>query len=301
LALIAVQVLFATWPIVGKIALRTVPAIALVGFRVGGAAVMLVLLARFKGRFGRISRRDWPVLILSSALGLVFNQWLFVKGLSLTTAVNSTLLSTSIPVATLLVGIVLGADRATGRRFIGIVLAACGVLVLIGPRGAGFSAATRSGDLMIVANSFCYGAYIAVSKDLVRRYSALNVIAWIFIVGSIAAVPAGIVSLKQIPLSSISFAVWIEVMYIIVLPTAGAYFLNAWALARVPPSTVAVYIYLQPLIAFVLAPIILGESIGWRAIISSLLIFGGVLVVTRGGRRPIPNSKLAEEPGPTSR
>jgi drug/metabolite transporter (DMT)-like permease len=173
--------------------------------------------------------------------------------------------------------------------------------VLIGPRGAGFSAATRSGDLMIVANSFCYGAYIAVSKDLVRRYSALNVIAWIFIVGSIAAIPAGIVSLKQIPLSSISLAVWIEVLYIIVLPTAGAYFLNAWALARVPPSTVAVYIYLQPLIAFVLAPIILGESIGWRAIVSSLLIFGGVLVVTRGRRRASPNSKLAEEPGPTSR
>ena len=88
LALIAVQILFATWPIVGKIALRTVPPIALVGFRVAGATVLLVFLARSKGSLRKIERSDWPLLIISSALGLVFNQWLFVKGLSLTTAIN---------------------------------------------------------------------------------------------------------------------------------------------------------------------------------------------------------------------
>lgn len=288
LALIVVQILFATWPIVGKIALQSLPAMALVGFRVAGAAIMLLALARLRGRFRIIERRDWPVLIISSALGLVFNQWLFVKGLSLTTAINSTLISTSIPVATLLVGIVLGSDRPTWRRVLGIAVAAGGVLSLIAPGGAGFSATTRAGDLLIVSNSLCYGAYIAVSKDLVRRYSALNVITWIFIVGSLAAVPAGLVSLRQVSIGSISLSVWLAILYIIALPTAAAYFLNAWSLARVPPSTVAVYIYLQPLIAFVLAPIVLGETVRLRAIISSLLILTGVLIVTRRERsRPL--------------
>lgn len=153
--------------------------------------------------------------------------------------------------------------------------------MLIGPGRASFSTATRAGDLLIVGNSFCYGAYIAVSKDIVRRYSALNVITWIFVIASIATVPVGVYSLSQIPVREISIGVWLAVAYIIILPTAGAYFLNAWALARVPPSTVAVYIYLQPLFAFVLAPIVLGEALSSRAIVSSLLIFAGVLVVTR--------------------
>jgi drug/metabolite transporter (DMT)-like permease len=87
-------------------------------------------------------------------------------------------------------------------------------------------------------------------------------------------------------LAGVSASVWIEVVYIALLPTAGAYFLNAWALARVPPSTVAVYIYLQPLFAFTLAPLVLGEALGARAIVSSILIFVGVLLVTR--RRPVP-------------
>ena len=211
--------MFATWPIVGKIALRAIPSLGLVAFRVVGASLALVLVARFRGSVGRIERRDWPLLVLSGTLGVVLNQWLFVKGLSLTTVINSTLLGTTIPVFTLLVGIVLRTDRASLAHTVGIALAAGGVLCLIGPQRVEFSSATLAGDF-----------------------------------------------------------------YIILVPTVGAYYLNAWALARVPPSTVAVYIYLQPLIAFALATLLLDETLSWRAVIASGLIFAGVLVVTRGAR-----------------
>jgi len=295
LALIAVQIFFATWPIVGKLALRTLPSVALVGLRVAGASLVLVMLARVIGNLLPIERQDWPLLIVSSALGLILNQWLFVKGLSITTAINATLLSTSIPVSTLVIGMFLGTDRTTWRRMLGIALAAAGVLYLIGPGRSDFSAATRIGDLLIVANSLCYGAYIAVSKNLVRKYNALTVITWIFIIGSVATIPPGLISLSQISLSNVSWKVWIEVAYIIVLPTAITYYLNAWALARVPRSTVPVYIYLQPLIAFVVAPIVLGETLGARALISSLLIFVGVFIVTRSRRPPdLDEAKILE-------
>lgn len=294
LALIAVQLLFATWPVVGKIALRAMPAVALVGFRVAGAALTLLILARVSGNLQTIKRNDWSLLVVSSILGLILNQWLFVKGLSLTTAINATLLSTTIPVSTLLVGVVLGTDLITMRRVLGIALAAMGVLYLIGPGRAQFSSATRAGDLLIVSNSLCYGAYIAVSKDLVKRYNALTVITWIFVVGCVATIPAAAISMAHLPLRSVPWSVWLAILYVILLPTAGAYYLNAWALARVPPSTVAVYIYLQPLIAFALAPMILGEALSSDTVIASLLIFAGVVVVTRRRQR-----KASEElPGP---
>jgi len=295
LALIAVQILFATWPIVGKIALRVLPAVSLVGLRVAGAAVVLFALARATGRLRSIKRNDWPLLLLSSALGLVFNQWLFVTGLSLTTAINSTLISTTIPISTLLLGMILGTDRASLRRTLGIVVAAAGVFLLIGRSAHEFSSATRTGDLLIVANSLCYGAYIAISKDLVKRYNALTVITWVFIVGCIATIPVGVISIARIPLRDISIGVWLAVAYVIVMPTAVAYFLNAWALARLPPSTVAVYIYLQPLFAFALAPLILGETLGARAILSSLMIFAGVLIVARRRRAKIIDKSQALE------
>jgi len=276
--------MFATWPIVGKIALRALPSVALVAFRVACAALALILIGAIRGRVGRIQKRDWPLLIASSLLGVVLNQWLFVKGLSLTTVINATLLGTTIPIFTLLVSIALRTDRASLRRILGILLSAGGVVYLIGPGSLAFSSATRLGDLLIVTNSLCYGTYIAISKDLMTRYSALTVITWIFIVGSIATMPVGAMSISHVPLASVSLTVWLAIAYIVVVPTVGAYYLNAWALGRVPPSTVAVYIYLQPLIAFSLAPLLLGEKLNWRTIVAAALIFAGVLVVTRRGR-----------------
>src|SRR5258708_786288 len=289
LALIAVQLLFASWPIAGKIALRSISPVAVVGFRVAGASLVLLMLARVSGTLQMIDASDWPLLVASSVLGVILNQLLSTKGLSLTTAINATLLGTTIPVFALLVGVVLGTDRATLRRLVGIALAAAGVFYLIGPGRAQFSSATRTGDLLIVSNSLCYGAYIAVSKNLMRRYNALTVITWIFVVGCVVTVPAGAISLAHVPLADISWRAWLAILYIIVLPTAGAYYLSGWALARVPLSCVAVYTYLQPLVAFAVAPIILGESLSLHAVIASLLIFAGVLVVTR--RRSIEPAK----------
>jgi drug/metabolite transporter (DMT)-like permease len=118
--------MFATWPIVGKIALRAVPSVALVAFRVAGAALAFILIGAIRGRVGRIQKRDWPLLVSSSLLGVVLNQWLFVKGLSLTTVINATLLGTTIPIFTLLVSIALRTDRASLRRILGILLSAGG-------------------------------------------------------------------------------------------------------------------------------------------------------------------------------
>ena len=283
-ALIAVQIMFATWPVIGKIALRTLPSVSLVAFRVAGAALAFVVLGKVTRRLDRIQNRDWPLLIASSLLGVVLNQWLFVKGLSLTTVINATLLGTTIPIFTLLVSILLRNDRASWRRVFGIILAAAGIVYLIGPGRADFSQSSRIGDLLIICNSLCYGTYIAISKDLVSRYSALTVITWVFIVGCVPTIPVGAQSLAQISLLNVPAVVWLAVVYIILVPTVGAYYLNSWALARVPPSTVAVYIYLQPLIAFALAPLLLGEKLSWRIVLASVLVFTGVIVVTRRAR-----------------
>ena len=280
LALVGVQVLFGTWPIVGKIALRALPSTALVAFRVCGAAIAFLILQRMIAGVQKIRKEDYARLALYSLLGVVLNQLLFVKGLSLTTVINATLLGTTIPVFTLLVSILLGYDRVSWRKALGILLAASGVVYLVDPLRADFSGSTTLGNLLIVANSISYGAYIAISKDILKRYGALTVITWIFIFGTVATLPLGALTLSETALATAGMGVWLAVIYIIIFPTVGAYYLNAWALQRVAPSTVAAYIYLQPLIAFAFAPLILGERWNSRTWLASALIFAGVAAVT---------------------
>lgn len=278
-ALIAVQIMFGTWPIFGKIALTALPSTGLVALRVAGAALAFVTLQRTLGRPQKIRPSDYSRLALYALLGVVLNQFLFVKGLSLTTVINATLLGTAIPVFTLLVSITLGYDHLSLRKSLGIALAAAGVIYLLYPE-RNFTSDTGVGNLLIILNSISYGAYLAISKNMLQRYGALPVITWIFIFGCIGTLPFGGYTLMNAPLRQVSALVWLAVIYIILVPTVGAYYLNAWALARVEPSTVAVYIYLQPLIAFALAPLVLNEQWNSRTWLASAFIFSGVAVVT---------------------
>jgi drug/metabolite transporter (DMT)-like permease len=292
-----VQVIFGTWPVLGKIALRAVPSTGLVAIRIGGAAVALLLLLGLRGGLVSPERRDLWRLVLYSLLGVVFNQFLYVKGLSLSTAVNAALLNATIPVFTLLVGALLGKERLTARVTVGTLIAAAGVVYLIDPFRASLGGDTMKGNLLLVGNTFCYGAYLAVSRDVFRRYGALTAMTWLFAIGSLAAVPFGGYQLSQTDFASISLIIWLVLVYTVLVQTVGAYYLNAWALERVSPSTVAVYIYLQPLFAFVVAPLLLGagERPGLRHAVATLLIFAGVAVVTLS-RRGRFEEEVSEHP-----
>lgn len=284
LALIAVQFMFGTWPLIGKIALRSLSSTSLVGFRIVGAAIVFSLLQRKVVELFRLPKRVIGWLLLSSLLGVVINQLVFVKGLSLTTAINATLLTTTVPVFILLVSILMGYDLASLRHLLGIALAAGGVIYLVDPWRANFAEETTLGNIVIIASSLSYGAYISVSRNLFRTYGALNVITWIFLLGTLVTLPMAAYAWKADDLSELSLPTWLAVVYIILVPTVGAYYLNSWAITRVPPSVVAIYIYFQPLLAFGLAPLVLGESWNARTIVACVLIFAGVAVVTIKGR-----------------
>jgi drug/metabolite transporter (DMT)-like permease len=284
LALICVQILFGTWPIMGKIVLRTMSTTNLMFCRLFGAAVVLALIQRRLRPLWSMPKKDLAFIVLCSFLGVFGNQFIYLKGLSNTTVINTTLLSTTIPVFALFVSILLGHDRLTLRRLMGITLAASGVIYLVNPAQADLSGRTTVGNLLVVTSSFLYATYIVISKDVFERYGALNVITWIFVVGAVMTLPMGIYSLSAANLDLISSKVWFMIVFIILFPTVGAYYLNAWALTRVTPGTVAIYIYMQPLFAFGVTPLLLGEKWSWRTIIAAVLIFAGVAIVTRRGR-----------------
>ncbi len=284
IALLLVQLMFGTFAIVGKIALRTLPSTGLVALRTGGAAAALWLILWLmkrspNGMSARISRRDILPLFCYSLLGVVLNQFLFIKGLSLSTAINATLLGSAIPIWTLAISFLIGRERVSFRKIVGCLIAAAGVVYLVNPFAARFDGSSLYGDLLLVLNTICYGAYLALSQNMIKRYGALPVITWLFTLACFATLPIGGYHLAHTNLAATSVETWLAVGYIIFLPSVAAYYLNAWALERVVPSTVAAYVYLQPIIAFALAPLMLGERLGSRIWIATALIFVGVAIV----------------------
>jgi drug/metabolite transporter (DMT)-like permease len=291
-ALIVVQLLFGSFPVVGKFVLLTFPALGIVAFRISGAAVLLFLLQRFGLKSGLALERksDYLRLAFYSLIGVLLNQILYVTGLSLTKATNTALLAVLIPVFAVIISTVFKYEKFTWIKAAGIVLAALGVVYLVDPSKASFSSQTTQGDILIVLNSFFYAWYVSISKDTFARNGALRSIVWIMIFGALMCLPIGVYAMSDLDFSSVSSSAWLAMAFIIIFPTAGAYFFNAWAVARVQASTVVVYVYLQPLIGAFLALTWLGEAWNPRVLPAMAFIFAGVYLVTKKQRKTVPEN-----------
>ncbi len=280
-ALVVVQMCFGSLPVIGKVVLTTIPAFSLVGFRVGITALVLISIQIMRRRFWLRERRDYWRLAVLSLFGVTFNQLLFISGLSLTKASNASLLAVTIPIFALTVGSLLGRESLSRFKIIGISLAAVGVLLIIDPRNASFSSDTTLGDVLIIINSLSFGIYVAISKPVLTRNGAFRSMMWVFMFGAVFCVPVGIWSFSYVDAATIGSVTWLLILYVAIVATAAPYLLNAWALARVNQSTLAVFIYLQPLIGFLLAAAFLAEHIDFKFMIAALLIFAGVFLVCK--------------------
>ena len=284
IVLILVQLMFGSSTVLGKWALMSFPPIAIVGFRVGGGALAFYLLMRLSKNIWLEEKSHYWYFALFSVFGISLNQLLFFGGLSFTTATNASLLAVLIPVFAIIVSASIGNDVLNWRKALGIFIAAAGVVYLIDPTSASFSDGTTTGDIMILLNSLSYAVYLAISKKLITRYGSLKSIAWLFMFGSIVNVPFGLWSLNTIEVTEVTWRGWFALGSVVLVPTILAYYYNTWALARVEPSIVAVYVYLQPIIGTFLAITFLGEKWNPRIIVAMALIFAGVYLVTRRKR-----------------
>jgi drug/metabolite transporter (DMT)-like permease len=289
-ALASAQVGFSLFPILGKLALASIPPMLFAAFRVVAAALLLEALRRTRPR-EEILPADRGRLTLYALLGVSFNQVLFIFGLFLTTAINTTILTATIPVLTLAAAVLLRRERMTGRAAIGIALAGAGALALLNAQRFDWGSASFRGDLLLLANSTSYSLYLVLSRPILARYRAVTFTATVFRYGAVLIVLLSLPDLLRFEPASVPPQAWACLAGVIVLCTVIPYLLNAWALARTHASRVAFYIFLQPLISTILAMLVLHELLTVEIVVAASLIFAGLSVTVLRGRlpaRPIP-------------
>lgn len=279
-ALLAVQVIFATLHVVGKLVLTEIPALAFASSRVLIAAPFLAIMAWSHDRVVP-ARRDWAALTLLGLLGVFANQVLYLVGLRFTTATNAAILMPSIPVFTVAAAAILGAERLTARRIAGVALAAVGALVLLDPARLELGGQTAFGNLLVAGNCLCYAFYLVLLRPLLARLPWRTVVAGAFVTGGTATLLVSLPTLAQVDWAAVPGVTWLAIAYVGVFPTVGTYALNIWAVRRTSASLAAAFTTLQPLFTALLATLFLHESFGWLQAAGLGLIVSGLAVVSR--------------------
>lgn len=247
--------------------------------RVGVCAVLLWGLYFFKPIKSKIERRDYGRLFLCALTGIAINQLLFVKGLSLTYSIHASLLMLVTPILITIMAAFFLKEKLGIPKIIGLLLGVVGAVVLVIDRTISSGASNPIlGDILIIVNAICYTFYFILVKPLMLKYNPIVVMRMLFSMGFFLILPFCFVQFTQTDFTAFSNVAWMNITIICVLGTFLAYIFNVYGIKHLGASMAGAYIYIQPVLAAIIAIIFLGESINLQKITAGLMIAAGVFI-----------------------
>ena len=255
-----------------------------IALRVGGSAILFWLCALFI-KSGKIALKDFPRIAAAALFGVALNMLTFFEGLSLTSPIMASVLMVTTPIIVLVLSSLLIKERITTKKALGIALGLAGTVLLI-MYGKSVGEGALWGNFLVFINAVSYGLYLIIVKKLMDKYNPFAFVKWIYLFGFIMVLPFGWSQLSAVEWQSLTVDVAAKVTFVVVFSTFLTYLLNLLSMKELKPTTVAVFIYLQPFFATVFAVALGKDDLSLVKILSAFLIFVGVYLVTIAGKKP---------------
>jgi len=249
--------------------------------RVGGSMLLFWIITPFFST-EKIEKQDFPRIIAAAFFGVALNMLTFFKGLSYTSPIMGAVLMVTTPMIVLVLSAILMKERMQNRKIYGLILGLIGTvfLILYGKSVINASNATL-GNILVFINAVSYGFYLIIVKKLMDKYNAFTFVKWIYTFGFLMVLPFGWSEFQAVDFTNIPMDIFWKIGFVVVFSTFLTYLLNLVSMRELKPTTVAVFIYLQPLFATIFAVSLGKDDVTWVKIISAVLIFTGVYLVTQ--------------------
>lgn len=249
--------------------------------RVGGSVLLFWLVWLFMPK-EKIALNDFPRIVAAAFFGVAFNMLTFFKGLSLTSPISAAVIMVSTPMIVLTLSAIIMKERMQKRMVFGIILGLIGTAFLI-LYGKSIGSATNAGlgNFLVLVNAISYGFYLIIVKKLMDKYNAFTFVKWIYLFGFIMVLPFGWSQFQAVEWVLVPMDICWKIGFVVVFSTFLTYLLNLLSMKELKPTTVAVFIYLQPVFATIFAIGLGKDELSLVKIGSAVLIFVGVYLVTQ--------------------
>jgi len=249
--------------------------------RISGTLILVWILHFFLPS-ERVEKRDLLKMAVCSVFGVAVNQILFFEGLNRTTPISASIIATGIPIYILIFSHFILKEMITGIKVFGIIIGATGALIIILSAGTGdFRLNMLLGNVMIFANNTCWALYLVLLKPLMEKYNSLTLMKWTFLFGFIIIAPFSFGSAASSSFAQMPFDIWMSILFVVYITSGFAYCLVNYSLKTVSPNVNGIYIYLQPLVASIVAIIFRNDNFTIIDIVSAVLIMAGVYFVSK--------------------
>lgn len=276
-----------TFTIAKDVMPKYVDAYGFILMRVGGSTILfwlVWLISRMSTavREEKIDPIDFPRIIWAAFFGVALNMLSFFKGLSLTSPISASVIMVSTPMIVLVLSAIIIKERMRKRMVFGIVLGLIGTafLILYG-KSVGNAPNASLGNFLVFVNATSYGLYLVMVKNLMDKYNAFTFVKWIYLIGFIVVLPFGWSEFEAVNWALMPSDIYWKIGFVVVFSTFLTYLLNLLSMRELKPTTVAVFVYLQPVFATVFAISLGKDELTLVKIVSAILIFSGVYLVTQ--------------------
>ena len=250
--------------------------------RVGVSMILFWILFLVKPVNIKIARKDIGRFVLCAITGVVINQTLFIKGLSLTYSIHASLLMLTTPILIVFIAAWILRERISFIKLSGLTLGITGAAVLvIGKENSGTGNSIVLGDILIIINAISYTFYFVLVKPLMLKYDPVVIIRWIFSFGFLLILPLGWIEFTQIQWQQFTGVDYTIMALIVIGGTFFAYLFNVYGIKILGTSVAGFYIYTQPFFAAIIAMLFLKEELSMYKIVAAGLIFAGVFLANK--------------------
>lgn len=249
--------------------------------RVTGAAALFWIAGLFI-RKEKIDTQDFIRIVLASFFGVALNMMAFFKGLSLTTPISASVIMVTTPILVLSFSVFFLKEEVTKRKLAGIFIGMAGaVLLIVYGQKVAQGSGSMLGNALILLNASSYALYLILVKNLTKKYHPLTFAKWLYSIGLLFVLPFAWNEFTAVNWSKLPDPAMYQIGFIIVFTTFLTYMLNLFAIRKLKPTTLSIFIYMQPLIATGYALLMGSDTINTLKIVAAVLIFTGVYLVTR--------------------
>ena len=201
---------------IGKSALAEFSALSVTTFRMVGAAACFWLLSLFCKR-EQVDHRDMLKIFFAALFALVFNQGVYIFGLSMTSPIDASIVTTTLPIVTMIVAAIYLKEPVTNKKGLGIFVGAMGAFILImSSQTTGAGNGSLIGDLLCLLAQISFSIYLTVFKGLSQKYSPITLNKWMFVYASMCYIPFSYHDVAAIQWSEISTAALLQAGYVVV-------------------------------------------------------------------------------------
>lgn len=232
----------------------------------------------------RIERKDWGKMILAALTGILFNQGLFAIGMSMTSPVNQSLITTLGPIVTMLLAAIVLREPITRLKGIGVLVGAAGVLLLVSSNGA-TSAGSTLGDMICATATISYSIYLTSFKSIIQKYHPVTLMKWLFVITLVCSAPMGVRDMIRTEWTTFDATFYSQLAFVVLGATFVAYLLLPIAQRGLRPTVISIYNYGTPVVASLVAVMMGQDRITPLKLFSAALILLGVFMVTRSKSR----------------